>query len=377
MSWLGRFVRALVVHLPGGRRLNAELQQARRQRDLLLARLKRAKTQRAALRRRLHARRQRARATQPDPVVLEQVMASRHAAAVLVARRPESCAREAAFAARSSSYRELLTDGDTSAADAAVQCVTIAGLTWRLPARPDAVDGLAQRLLGRRRLPLDEILQTRELAIGRVMIDIGANIGTTSIPRAVLGDFGCVYAIEPDPLNYKCLVSNIAANQMRGLVFPDCAAIGDINGVVMMRRMTSGTHHLVQRAEDIKEEERVAVPSFTLDSWIERIGIDLSEVGFIKSDTQGWDARVLAGAEGVLAHRHISWQIEFSPAMLERSGTSPDDVIARLERHFTHFIDLRNDESARVRRTRDLAGALRDLESGRRRYTNLILYSSG
>jgi hypothetical protein len=79
----------------------------------------------------------------------------------------------------------------------------------------------------------------------------------------------------------------------------------------------------------------------------------------------------------VLAHRHIAWQIEFSPAMLERSGTSPDDVIAMLERYFTCFIDLRNEKSARVRRTRELPLALRDIESGRRRYTNLLLYSSG
>jgi FkbM family methyltransferase len=376
MAWLAQFVRDFVVYLPGGRRLNAELGQTRRQRDLLLGRLARAEQQRALLRRRLEARRQRARAMQPDPAVLEQIMRPRHAAAVLIAQRPESATRESGFAARSSSYREALPGGGRSVADSGVDRVAIAGLTWHVPADGKGADGIAQRLLRRQRLPLDEILQTRELAVGRTMIDIGANVGTTSIPRAILGDFDCVYAIEPDPRNYDCLVSNIVANQIRGLVLPDRVAIGDANGVMTMRRMTSGTHHLVQRAEDINEQERVDVPSFTLDTWIERIGIDLADVAFIKSDTQGWDARVLAGAERVLAHRHIAWQIEFSPAMLERSGKSMVEVFDLLERHFTHFIDLRRQDGPRVRPTQALRTSLGDVGAGGRRYTNILLYNA-
>jgi hypothetical protein len=106
------------------------------------------------------------------------------------------------------------------------------------------------------------------------------------------------------------------------------------------------------------------------------MGIDLSDLGFIKSDTQGWDARVLAGAERVLAQRHIAWQIEFSPPMLERSGKSIAEVFALLECHFTHFIDLRREEGARVRATRELPTSLDHVGSGRRRYTNLLLYNS-
>src|SRR5262245_44642646 len=220
MAWLGQFVRDLVARLPGGRRLNAELEQSRRQRDMLVQRLKRSEGQHQVLRRRLHARRQRALARQPDPLVLEQVMRSRHAAAVLIAKRDESAARESAFAAGSSSYREALAHPDIDAPDQAIECVEIAGLTWRIPVdRGDAeAVGLVHLLVRRRRLPLDEILEPRELAVGRAMIDIGANVGTTSIPRAILGDFSWIYAIEPDPPNYACLVRNISGSGMRGLV---------------------------------------------------------------------------------------------------------------------------------------------------------------
>jgi FkbM family methyltransferase len=306
--------------------------------------------------------------------VLEHVLPLRHAA-ILAANHDGRMAREAAFTERSASYREALADPE-AAMRAPIERVVIAGLTWWMPAQPGESEGIARRLAGRRRLPLREILETRELAVGRVMIDIGANVGTTSIPRALLGDFDRVYAIEPDPGNYACLVRNVVDNGVRGLVLPDRVAIGDTDGEMTLRTLRSGTHHLVTRASDAGEHERVTVPCLTLDTWIARMGIDLSDVAFVKSDTQGWDARVLAGAAGVLARRHVAWQIEFSPAMLERSGRSLDEVYALLERHFTHFIDLRSEGGARVRRTSLLREALAYVGKTGRRYTNLLLYSS-
>ena len=373
MAWLGRIVRDLVSHLPGGRRLRAELEQSRRQRDVLSERLKRSEAQRDVLRRRLDARRQRMRATQPDEAVLEHILPLRHTA-MLAADHDGRDARESAFLAHSASYRDALADVDTTQAPA--ERVVLSSLTWWLPAEADDTEGIAHRLGVRRRLPLAEILETRELAVGRAMIDIGANVGTTSIPRALLGDFHWVYAIEPDPRNYACLVRNIVGNSVRGLVLPDRVAIGDVNGEMTLRVRRSGTHHLVTEAEHVSEDERIVVPCLTLDTWVDRMGIDLSEVGFIKSDTQGWDARVLAGAERVLAYRHIAWQIEFSPAMLNRSGKSADDLFRLLEHRFTHFIDLRRDTGPRVRGTKELRTSLDHIGSTRRRYTNLLLYNA-
>src|SRR4051812_38377056 len=105
MRSLTGILRNLAARLPGGRRLHAELAQATRQRDLLRARLDRSERQRAALRRRLETRRLRALASQPDAAVLEQVLPLRHAA-MLAANHDGRAAREAAFAARSSSYRD-------------------------------------------------------------------------------------------------------------------------------------------------------------------------------------------------------------------------------------------------------------------------------
>ena len=375
MSWLARIARNVVARLPGGRRLGAELEQSRRREDALQKRLQKSEEDRASLRARLDARRQRARAVQPDEAVLEHVLPLRHAAMLAANHDRSRDEREADFAARSATYREALAHPDAPL-PGNVEQVVLAGLTWCLPAQAGESEGIARRLAGKRRLPLDEILETRELAVGRAMIDIGANVGTTSIPRALLGDFTYIYAIEPDPANYACLVRNVVTNGLRGLVLPDRVAIGDAVGDMTLRSMKSGTHHLVTRTSDVSAAERVTVPCLTLDAWVEHMSINLSDVAFVKSDTQGWDARVLAGASRVLSQKHIAWQIEFSPAMLERSGRSVNEVHDLLERHFTNFIDLRGESGAHVRPTSELREALAYVGKDERKYTNVLLYTA-
>ena len=119
------------------------------------------------------------------------------------------------------------------------------------------------------------------------MLDIGANIGLTSIPSVLLGDFQFVYAAEPDPANYECLVHNAVENNLHGRVFPDQAAIGNRDGeTVLMRPKVIGGHRVLPEGHRSKNRELVTVPCYTLDSWVQRFAIDLNEVAFVKIDTQ-------------------------------------------------------------------------------------------
>ena len=379
MSILGSLARGTVLRLTGTS-LRAELAQVTKQLEKLRHRLARLEEESADLRKRLKENRRHARSIQPDERVLEQVLPLRHAA-IIASNHDGRAQREASFIARSTSYREAIASTATAPnpesriPNPGTEPITVAGLSWCLP-DAGAEGALSRRLVAGHKLPLQEILEARELAIGRVMIDIGANIGTTSITRVVLGDFACVYAAEPDPANYACLVRNIVDNRVRGLVLPDRVAIGDVDGEMSMRMQASGTHHLVADDSHTAEDERITVPSLTLDTWIDRMGIDLSDVSFIKSDTQGWDARVLAGAARTLAQKHIAWQVEFSPAMLQRAGWPLERVYELVRRHFTDFIDLRGHEGMRARRVSELQEALAYVVRGDRRYTNVLLYSA-
>ena len=100
----------------------------------------------------------------------------------------------------------------------------VGGLTWYVP-HPEL--GLGRLMARSHQLPaIFEIEQSRRVgARGDTMIDIGANIGTTSIPRVKMRHFRRAYVAEPEQLDYTCLVHNVVANSAQGLVLPDNCAI--------------------------------------------------------------------------------------------------------------------------------------------------------
>jgi FkbM family methyltransferase len=270
--------------------------------------------------------------------VLRAALPARAAAARHRAGLPEAVERERRFALVSDSYRAARDDqGDL---DGRARRIVVDSLPWWTPLLAPDDPAAVERALRQQDFPYRALTQTRELAVGGIMLDIGANTGRMAIPRAILGDVQQVYCAEPDPLNYACLVRNVRDNGLCGLVMPDRVAIGSENTTVrMMQGKSSGGHRVV--SDDVKAWRRtIDVPSLTLDTWCERLGIDLQQVAFVKVDTQGFELRVLRGASRVLACPHIAWQIEIDTAMVRPQDDSTGDVLAMLQQHFTHFIDL-------------------------------------
>ena len=270
--------------------------------------------------------------------VLPSALAARASAARHRAALPDAVERERHFALVSDSYRAVSQDmGDL---DGHLRRIVVDGLPWWAPLlEPDDPVAVA-RALRHQDFPYRAITQTRELAVGGIMLDIGANTGRMAIPRVILGDVQQVYCAEPEPLNYACLVRNVRDNGVAGLVMPDRVAIGSDNTTVrMMQGKSSGGHRVVSAEQKVKRTT-IEVPALTLDTWCDRLAIDLQQVVFVKVDTQGFELRVLRGAARVLACRHIAWQIEIDTAMLRPQDDTTGDVIAMLQRHFTHFVDL-------------------------------------
>ncbi len=300
-----------------------------------------------------------------DALQIRIPVAQRHAA--------EASARERhdRFAAATSAYRGALATASTL--DQEARRLTVDRLTWWLPAPRTRSAAAIERTIRKQRIPYRGIAQARDLAVGRVMIDIGANIGRMAIPRAILGDFDVVYCAEPDTLNYRCLVANVISNGLQGLVLPDQLAISDRQGTVTLQRgKAPGAHRVLHESSN---DPASAVPAMTLDAWVERAGIDLAETTFVKVDTQGSEVHVLAGATRVLTHRHIAWQIEVAPWLLRLAGTTPSTLYQMLQDHFTHFIDL-NAAGAGPRRRpiAKLEEALAYLNGEDETHTDVLVY---
>lgn len=251
----------------------------------------------------------------------------------------------------------------------------VQGLAWWVPVQSSITGAARERFIAKQlRFPYRNITQTREFSQGLVMLDIGANTGRMSIPRVILGDVARAYCAEPDPLNFAALVRNVTDNGLRGLVFPDRAAIGAVSGRARLQHAKyAGGHRLVP---DSASGPGIDVASWRLDEWVARLLIDPLHVAYVKVDTQGWEVHVLRGASELLAHRHITWQLEVSPAMLQAAGTPPPELYGICQERFSHFVDLdKRVGEPRARPTRDLERTLEYLD-GTDGQTDILLFNS-
>ena len=309
-----------------------------------------------------------------DKAVLQGQLPIRARAAAYRSHQAEARARLDRFLASSSAYVRARADAEPLAHETRV--IRLDSLTWWVPlARPDDAT-LVERSLGHQDFPYRLLTQTRELALGGLMIDIGANTGRMCIPRVILGDVTAAYCAEPDPLNYACLVRNARDNELEGLVLPDQVAIGSSNGTVrLMRANSAGGHRVLDHGTTTKYEV-VEVESLTLDAWVDRIGIDLQQLAFVKLDAQGSEVHVLMGAPRVLECRHVVWQIEIDLPLLAKRGFVAEDMFGYLRRHFSHFVDLnRSALGSRVRPIDKIGDALAGLVGGSEGRTDVLLFT--
>ena len=292
---------------------------------------------------------------------------------VLAADAVIAAERAQRLLAASTDYGKVLQDADARVA--LLERVHLEGVPWWLP-RDEAAAGRATKLQ-EQGFPLRAILQTREVALGGVMLDLGANIGRTSIARMLLGDVRAVYAAEPEPINYACLVQNIVEHELCGFVLPDRVAIGAARGEVWLRRSPYiGGHRVLSGAFQEAHVEAVAVQSWPLDEWMPHVGADPRSVSFVKVDTQGCEADVLRGARELLARRHVAWQVEVDPALLQRAGSSMNALLALFQEHFTHFIDIGTKlPGSRSRPVNELPDALAYVGRVQSK-TDLVLYNA-
>jgi FkbM family methyltransferase len=276
---------------------------------------------------------------------------------------------------RAARLRSDVTDSDLPAiVDGRARRSTIDGLTWWVPSLPSQSAASVDRMLAKQRFPYLAIAQTRDVSVGGIMLDIGANIGRMAIPRVVLGDSTRAYCAEPDELNYQCLVANVRDNKLNGLVVSDRVAISDHVGQLPLHRgKMSGAHRLVYTGD--VQENMTSVRCTTLDAWVEDLKIDLADVTFVKVDTQGSEVHVLAGASSVLAMPHIAWQIEIAPSHLRLAGNDPQVLYRMLIDRFSHFVDLNPDaDGPRLRSMTDVVSALDYLEHTEFAQTDIVVY---
>lgn len=166
-------------------------------------------------------------------------------------------------------------------------------------------------------------LLARLLAEGGTLLDVGAHIGLISIGVARSCPARCL-AFEPAPDNHALLLRNLERQRLRERVEPFALALDAQSGVVQLALSADNSgDHRVLRHERARSERCVPVACARLDDLL--VARELAAPVVLKLDTQGAEARVLAGARATLA-RVDHLVLEYWPFGLHRMG----DRAARL-----------------------------------------------
>ena len=176
---------------------------------------------------------------------------------------------------------------------------------------------------------LPEAIEIASISLqNRLMVEVGANIGTTTVQAAKLG--ARVLAFEPEPWNYRLLRANLAVNEVDSRVTAVRAGCSSSDRAGFME--LSGTNFGDHR---VSEAGNVPIELVTLDTYLTEHSIPADSVALLWLDTQGHEPEVLRGAEDLLAAQ-VPLVAEFWPEMIR---TRLDELIMMLSEYST-IIDL-------------------------------------
>jgi FkbM family methyltransferase len=197
-----------------------------------------------------------------------------------------------------------------------------------------------------------------------MLVDVGANIGTTTLAALSLHGFERALAVEPEPANVALLRANAALNGLDERVVIEPLAASDRSGRAMLARhpANSGRHRLRNGAG---RKTMTEVPTATLDELLERHAIDPAGVGLLWIDVQGHELPVLEGAMRLLDAS--------VPLVLEVTRSSPG-LSGVLGRRYGRVVDMRSDASMSVAALDALPSALAEARSsGRSGVTDVLV----
>ncbi|MGB7547193.1 MAG: FkbM family methyltransferase [Terracidiphilus sp.] len=181
----------------------------------------------------------------------------------------------------------------------------------------------------------------------QMLIDVGANIGSISIPAIKRNMFENAIAIEPDPFNYSLLVSNIHINGLADKITTHNLALGarEEDLVLVLSDTNYGHHHIkisdAKSSYDAAFKKSIVVKSGTFDGIVGAIDPACT---LIWMDTEGYEGKILEGAAKALEN-NPPLVLEFVPYGMALSGSFSSLKQAILGAGYTRFYDLSLDMS--------------------------------
>ncbi|NHK97927.1 FkbM family methyltransferase [Rubrivivax benzoatilyticus] len=156
------------------------------------------------------------------------------------------------------------------------------------------------------------------LPSGSVFVDVGANIGGTTLLAAAAG--ARILAIEASPRNADLFELNMRANAVSAQLFR-CAA-GSAVGEVYFSEVAYGA------GNHVEPSGALVVPVRTIDSIVAEAGID--RLDLLKIDVEGYESEVLRGARETLRTFRPTVVMEFNAYAISMHTNESPRLLAEM-----------------------------------------------
>lgn len=174
---------------------------------------------------------------------------------------------------------------------------------------------------------IEQALAARE----GIFVDVGANVGATSIPIAITNREQRIVSFEPHPLNCKRLRENRDMNKLSHVLVEEKAVSSSQGKISFYAQLGSKNMGLssLQLNHDIENHEKIEVDVVTLDDYFKDRELPCSA---IKIDVQGFEWQVLQGAKEIIQQDRPYVFFEH-----EDEYFSSSDLRETMKKNFTQF----------------------------------------
>jgi FkbM family methyltransferase len=206
------------------------------------------------------------------------------------------------------------------------------------------------------------IMKARGLATdGKVLLELGGNIGTQTVYFALSNAFQRIVAVEPDPRNFRLLQANIAQNGLADHVTAMQCAAGDRVGEIEFFQHRSN-HGKSSMARSHPTDIRILVPTKPVSLILAEAEVAVADVGLVWMDIEGYEPVASASMSELFALR-VPIYTEFTAQFYGREQAA--DFVAFLSGFYEDCLVFFEDGQATMK--------VRDIPIDREQFDILLL----
>lgn len=194
---------------------------------------------------------------------------------------------------------------------------------------------------------IPEILKTISKDSG-IVIEIGANIGTSILPHTKFFPELNFKLYEPVPVFYNLLIENHKIYNQKNNVEIINTAFGAKEDEEIEINVGLGTAGKTKLVHYQMIDSTLTIKAKKLDSYFEN-----QKISLIKLDVDGHELSVLKGGQNILTQQHPLLFIEFAPRVMDDINQMPEQITDFLMRAGYNQIKIWDHDSQFIKTTND------------------------